>query len=62
VQISGQTRQPEALRPWLATLSGHPLAGGHAFAAVQVERGTAASGNELWSFQVAGGAPAGVAR
>jgi len=62
VQISGQTRQPEALRPWLATLSGHPLAGGHAFAAVQVERGTAASGNELWSFQVAGGAPAGVVR
>ena len=62
VQISGQTRQPEALRPWLVTLSGHPLAGGHAFAAVQVERGTAASGNELWSFQVAGGAPAGVAR
>jgi Tfp pilus assembly protein PilN len=62
VQISGQTRQPEALRPWLQTLSGHELAGGHAFAAVQVERSTAASGGELWSFQVAGGAPAGAPR
>jgi len=62
VQISGQTRQPEALRPWLQTLSGHQLAGGHAFAALQVERGTAASGGELWSFQVAGGAPSEVTR
>jgi hypothetical protein len=62
VQISGQTRQPEALRPWLQTLSGHQLAGGHAFAALQVERGTAASGSELWSFQVAGGAPSEVTR
>jgi Tfp pilus assembly protein PilN len=62
VQISGQTRQPEALRPWLQTLSGHELAGGHAFAALQVERGTAASGTELWSFQVAGGAPSAVQR
>jgi Tfp pilus assembly protein PilN len=62
VQISGQTRQPEALRPWLQTLSGHELAGGHAFAALQVERSTAAAGTELWTFQVAGGAPAGVQR
>jgi Tfp pilus assembly protein PilN len=62
VQISGQTRQPETLRPWLQTLSGHQLAGGHAFAALQVERGTAASGSELWSFQVAGGAPSEVTR
>lgn len=62
VQISGQTRQPEALRPWLQTLSGHQLAGGHSFAALQVERGTAASGSELWSFQVAGGAPSEVTR
>lgn len=62
VQISGQTRQPEALRPWLQTLSGHELAGGHAFAALQVERSAAAAGSELWTFQVAGGAPAGVQR
>jgi Tfp pilus assembly protein PilN len=63
VQISGQTREPEALRPWLASLSGHPLAAGHAFAALQVERGAAVpAGAELWSFQVAGGAAAQVQR
>jgi hypothetical protein len=62
VQISGQTRQPEALRPWLQTLSGHELADGHAFAALQVERSTAAAGTEVWTFQVAGGAPAEVKR
>jgi Tfp pilus assembly protein PilN len=62
VQISGQTRQPETLRPWLQTLSGHPLAGGHAFAALQVERSTTPAGAELWAFQLAGGGPAGVQR
>lgn len=62
VQISGQTRQPEALRPWLQTLSGHELAGGQAFAAVQVEHSATPAGPALWSFKVAGGEPMGVQR
>ena len=62
VELSGMTQQPETLRPWLGVLSGHPLAGGHAFAAVQVERRPAAGGADVWSFQVAGGGGAGVPR
>lgn len=63
VMISGQTRQPETLRPWLATLSGHPLAAGQAFAALQVERGPAApAGAESWIFQAAAGTTAQVQR
>jgi Tfp pilus assembly protein PilN len=62
VQVSGSTRQPESLRPWLQALSTHPMAAGHGFAALQVERSTSDGGAELWNFQVAGAAPAGDAR
>jgi Tfp pilus assembly protein PilN len=68
IELAGATLQPDALRPWLARLAAHPLAEGHSFTAVKVERsepgagaGTAAA--ERWVFQVAGGAalpPAGV--
>jgi Tfp pilus assembly protein PilN len=62
VQISGQTRQPEALRPWLETLSGHDMAAGQAFAAVQVEHSAPDAGPALWTFKVAGAEPVGVQR
>ena len=62
VELAGMTQQPEALRPWLAKLSAHPLAGGLPFAAVRLEHSEAQGGAELWAFHVAGGGPAGAQR
>jgi Tfp pilus assembly protein PilN len=64
LEIAGLTRQPEALRPWLAQLAAHPVAAGLALNAVKVERSAdgADAGGEAWSFRVVSGAAAGDGR
>jgi Tfp pilus assembly protein PilN len=62
LRFSGHTLQPEALRPWLAQLGGHPLTAAQRLGVVSVEKESAAearSGTERWQFTVA---PAGARR
>ena len=62
LRFSGHTLQPEALRPWLAQLGGHPLTAAQRLGVVSVEKQSAAegrAGTERWQFTVA---PAGARR
>lgn len=58
LEINGYTQQPEALRPWLTTLSQQPLAAGQPLALLRVERvgGSGGSGAATtppaWSFRI----------
>lgn len=56
LRFSGHTLQPEALRPWLAQLGGHPLTSAQRLGVVSVEKQSAAegrAGTERWQFTVA---------
>jgi Tfp pilus assembly protein PilN len=60
LELTGMTLQPEALRPWLGELAGHPLTAGQRLAAVKVERSTGSAvpaSVEAWSFNVVSSAP-----
>lgn len=57
VELVGLTLQPEALRPWLALLSGHPALSGQSLRAVKVERRDGADG-DAWGFRVLSSRPA----
>lgn len=51
IELAGLTEQPEALRPWLATLSADPLFEGTTLRAVKVERGDGEA-RDAWRFRV----------
>jgi Tfp pilus assembly protein PilN len=57
LRFSGHTLQPEALRPWLAQLGGHPLTARQQLGVARVEKQPAtghgaAAGPERWQFTV----------
>lgn len=59
LRFSGQTLQPEALRPWLAQLGGHALTAPQQLGVARVEKqpaaapeGSATPGAERWQFTV----------
>jgi Tfp pilus assembly protein PilN len=54
IEIAGTALQPEALRPWLASLAAEPAFGGRAPRPLRVERSDGAV--EAWQFRVVGGA------
>jgi Tfp pilus assembly protein PilN len=56
LELTGMTLQPEALRPWLARLAGHPLTAGQQLAAVKIERSTA-PGSDAWGFSIVSSTP-----
>lgn len=59
--LAGVALQPEALQPWLARLSQHPLMADAPLRAVKVERSddAAADGAGAWSFRLVSGGTAG---
>jgi Tfp pilus assembly protein PilN len=60
LELAGVALQPQALQPWLAQLSRHPLMAGAPLRAIKVERSDgAAAGAEAWSFRVVSGGSAG---
>lgn len=61
IDLAGMTLQPDALRPWLATLSQHPATAGQSLRAVKVERSDtgAPGGAEAWAFHVVSSQPEG---
>jgi Tfp pilus assembly protein PilN len=60
LELAGVTLRPEALQPWLARLSAHPLTAGAPLRAVKVERSDDASaGAEAWTFRLVNGGAAG---
>ena len=53
IELSGQTQQPEALRPWLDRLRTEPALAGQSLQALKVERSVVSTGvAETWDFRV----------
>ena len=64
IEIAGLTLQPEALRPWLATLAQHPALAGQGLRNVRVERADGRAdvrgeAQPAWSFRVLSAGPSG---
>lgn len=51
IELAGVAEQPEALRPWLATLGADPLFAGSTLRTVKVERGEGEA-RDTWRFRI----------